>query len=101
MLELLQVLQATPLPSYATLMGILIVISLYLHKWYPPIKPQYIATIMLAAGVVAGHFLVANPCFGFIFAGVVYYKDEFARDAQLVVKSYKGAFATTDDKSSK
>ena len=91
MLELVELFYATPLPNYATIVGILIIVSLYLHNWHPPIKPQYIATVVLIGGTILGYLLANNPYFGFIFAGIVFYKDEFARDARMVAKSYEGA----------
>lgn len=91
MLEIAEVIYASQFPNYGALIGILIIIGLYLHNWHPPIKPQYIATFMLLSGLGLGLLLVGKPCLGFIFAGIVFYKDEFARDAKLVAKSYEGA----------
>lgn len=90
MLEVAEVIYASPLPNYGALIGILIIIGLYLHNWHPPIKPQYIATFMLIGGLGLGYFLVGKAWLGFIFAGIVFYKDEFARDARMVAKSYEG-----------
>ena len=63
--------------DYITLTGILILVSLYLNNYQPPIKRQNIALIVMAFGLVLGWFMVHNSAYGFLIAGLVFFKDEF------------------------
>lgn len=40
--------------NYVVLTGILIVIGLFLNKWEPPIKKQYVALMLLVTGLALG-----------------------------------------------
>lgn len=75
------------LSNYVVLTGILIVIGLFLNKWEPPIKKQYVALMLLVTGVALGHFMVDNPAYGFLIAGLVFYKDELVSEIKLVKES--------------
>ena len=75
------------LSNYVVLTGILIVIGLFLNKWEPPIKKQYVALMLLIAGLALGHFMVDNPAYGFLIAGLVFYKDELVSEIKLVKES--------------
>ena len=75
------------LSNYVVLTGILIVTGLFLNKWKPPIKKQYIALMLLVTGVAWGHFMVDNPAYGFLIAGLVFYKDELVSEIKLVKES--------------
>ena len=73
--------------NYVVLTGILIVTGLFLSKWEPPIKKQYIATILLVVGLGLGYFIVDNAAYGFLIAGLVFYKDELVSEIKLVKES--------------
>lgn len=75
--------------NYIVLTGILIVVSLFLKNWQPPIKRQYIAMILLTLGVVLGHLMVHNPAYGFLISGLVFYKDELVQEVKKVMESFK------------
>ena len=75
------------LSNYVVLTGILIVTGLFLNKWEPPIKKQYVALMLLVTGVALGHFMVDNPAYGFLIAGLVFYKDELVSEIKLVKES--------------
>ncbi len=75
------------LSNYVVLTGILIVIGLFLNKWEPPIKKQYVALMLLVTGLALGHFMVANAAYGFLIAGLVFYKDELVSEIKLVKES--------------
>ena len=75
------------LSNYVVLTGILIVEGLFLKKWDPPIKKQYVALMLLVTGVALGHFMVDNPAYGFLIAGLVFYKDELVAEIRLVKES--------------
>lgn len=75
--------------NFIILAGILTITGLYLHNWQPPIKPQYIAGLLLIFGLVLGWFMVANPWYGFLIAGLVYYKDKLVEEIKLVNQSFK------------
>lgn len=75
------------LSNYVVLTGILIVEGLFLKKWDPPIKKQYVALILLLSGLALGHFMVTNAAYGFLIAGLVFYKDELVEEIKLVRES--------------
>ena len=75
------------LSNYVVLTGILIVEGLFLKKWDPPIKKQYVALILLLSGLALGHFMVTNAAYGFLIAGLVFYKDELVEEIKLVKES--------------
>ena len=74
--------------NYIVLTGVLIVISLFLRNWQPPMKRQYIAMILLTAGLVFGYFMVHNPAYGFLISGLVFYKDELVQEIKKVMESF-------------
>ena len=75
------------LSNYVVLTGILIVVGLFLKKWEPPIKKQYVALSLLAIGLILGHFMVNYAAYGFLMAGLVFYKDELVEEVKLVKES--------------
>ena len=74
--------------NYFVLTGVLIVVSLFLKNWKPPIKRQYIAMILLPLGIILGGFMVQNPAYGFLISGLVFYKDELVQEIKKVVQSF-------------
>ena len=75
--------------NYLELTGVLIVISLFLNSYEPPIKRQNIALIVMAFGLVLGWYMVHNTAYGFLIAGLVFFKDEFIHETSLVSASFK------------
>lgn len=75
------------LSNYVVLTGILIVVGLFLKKWEPPIKKQYVALSLLAIGLILGHLMVNYAAYGFLMAGLVFYKDELVKEVKLVKES--------------
>ena len=75
--------------DYITLTGILILVSLYLNNYEPPIKRQNIALIVMAFGLVLGWYMVHNTAYGFLIAGLVFCKDGFIHETSLVSASFK------------
>lgn len=74
--------------DYPVLTGLLIVIGLFLKNWEPPIKKQYIALILLPVGTILGYMMVQNPSYGFLIAGLVFYKDELVNEVRDVKDSF-------------
>ena len=70
--------------NYLELTGVLIVISLFLDSYEPPIKRQNIALIVMAFGLTLGWFMVKNLGYGFLIAGLVFFKDELINEASLI-----------------
>ena len=75
------------LSNYVVLTGIPIVAGLFLKKWEPPIKKQYVALSLLAIGLILGHLMVNYAAYGFLMAGLVFYKDELVEEVKLVKES--------------
>lgn len=74
--------------NYLVITGVLIVLGLFLNKWEPPIKKQYIALILFASGMGLGHFMINNLAYGFLISGLVFYKDELVKEAKTVKESF-------------
>ena len=70
--------------NYLELTGVLIVISLFLNNYEPPIKRQNIALIIMAFGLTLGWLMVENLGYGFLIAGLVFFKDELINEASLI-----------------
>lgn len=75
------------LSNYVVLTGILIVAGLFLKKWEPPIKKQYVALLLLVMGLALGQLMVNYAAYGFLIAGLVFYKDELVEEVKLVKES--------------
>lgn len=63
---------------------ILIIIGILLNNWKPPIKEQYIFIILGAVGMILGHVLKCGIAWGFILAGLVFYKSKLIEEFKLV-----------------
>ena len=74
--------------SYLELTGVLIVISLFLNNYEPPIKRQNIALTVMAFGLALGWLMVENLAYGFLIAGLVFFKDELVNEASLVSECF-------------
>ncbi len=83
--------------NYLVLTGILIVVGLFLNKWEPPIKKQYIALSLFISGIILGQVMITNPAYGFLIAGLVFYKDELVQEIRLVRDSLKDIKKTKGD----
>ncbi len=75
--------------SYLVITGVVMIIGLFLKNWHPPIKKQYIALILLPLGALMGYLKVQNPYYGFLIAGLVYYKDELVSEVLSVTDSFQ------------
>lgn len=89
--------QITSIFDYVVITGLLIVGGLYLKNWQPPIKKQYIAGILLAIGALLGLVIVSNTAYGFLIAGLVYYKDELVEEVRDVRESFDGIKDEVED----
>ena len=74
--------------NYLELTGVLIVISLFLNNYEPPIKRQNIALTIMAFGLALGWLMVENLAYGFLIAGLVFFKDELVNEASLVSECF-------------
>ena len=52
--------------------GLLILMGLYLEKWHPPIKKQYIALALFLAGGLMGYYMIHGWAYGILIAGLVF-----------------------------
>lgn len=70
---------------------VLVVIGLFLKKWEPPIKNQYIFIILGTLGSSLGYFMLKGfygVLWGLVYTGFVFYKDELVKEAQAVKDSF-------------
>lgn len=66
---------------------ILIILGLLLSNWKPPIKEQYVFIMLGISGMIIGHLLNCGIAWGFIWAGVVFYKAKLVEEFRLVKES--------------
>ena len=67
---------------------VLMICGLLLSSWEPPIKAQYRFMILAVIGVALGILLGCGFIYGFIGAGLVFYKDELVKEMRLVRESF-------------
>lgn len=67
--------------------AILIILGLLLNNWQPPIKEQYVFIILGIAGMILGHLLKCGIAWGFIWAGLVFYKSKLVEEIRLIKES--------------
>lgn len=67
---------------------ILMICGLLLNSWDPPIKAQYRFMILAVIGVVIGVLLGCGYVYGFIGAGLIFYKDKLVEEMRLVRESF-------------
>jgi hypothetical protein len=65
----------------------LIIIGLLLNNWEPPIKDQYTFIILAIVGMGLGYVLNCGIHWGFIGAGLVFYKGKLVEEFRLVKDS--------------
>ena len=67
--------------------AILIILGLLLNNWKPPIKEQYVFIMLGASGMALGHILGCGIAWGFIWAGIVFYKSKLVEEFKLIKES--------------
>ena len=67
---------------------VLMICGLLLTNWEPPIKAQYRFMILAVIGIILGTFLGCGGIYGFIGAGLVFYKDKLVEEMRLVRESF-------------
>ena len=66
---------------------ILIILGLLLNNWKPPIKEQYVFIILGITGMILGYLLKCGIAWGFIWAGLVFYKSKLVEEFKLIKES--------------
>ena len=77
--------------------GLLILMGLYLEKWQPPLKKQYIALALFLAGGLMGHYMIHGWAYGILIAGLVFYKRELVEEVREIKDSFKGIKQTIEE----
>lgn len=67
---------------------VLMICGLLLTNWEPPIKAQYRFMILAIVGVALGILLGCGYIYGFIGAGLIFYKDKLVEEVRLVKESF-------------
>ena len=70
---------------------VLIVRGLFLKKWEPPIRDQYIFIVLAISGCALGYFMLEGfygVLWGFVYTGLVFYKDQLIKETQAVKDSF-------------
>ena len=66
---------------------ILIILGLLLNNWKPPIKEQYVFIMLGFSGMILGYLLGCGLSWGFIWAGLVFYKSKLVEEFRLIKES--------------
>lgn len=80
---------------------VLVVIGLFLKKWEPPIKDQYVFLTLAVIGCTLGYFMLKGwygILWGLVYTGLVFYKDELVKETQDVKDSFDSLKESTDEK---
>lgn len=83
--------------DFFILTGLLILMGLYLEKWQPPLKKQFIALALFLAGGLMGHFMINGWAYGILIAGLVFYKRELVEEVKEIKDSFKGIKQTIQE----
>lgn len=75
--------------NYLTVGCGLVLLSLWLSNYEPPLKRQWIALILMVVGCFVGYFILDNWGYGFVISGLVYYKNSLAEEISSILKSFK------------
>ena len=67
---------------------VLMICGLLLSSWEPPIKAQYRFMILAVIGIILGICLGCGGIYGFIGAGLIFYKDKLVEEMKLVKESF-------------
>ena len=67
--------------------AILIILGLLLNNWKPPIKEQYVFIIIGVSGMILGYVLKCGITWGFMWAGLVFYKSKLVEEFRLIKES--------------
>ena len=67
---------------------VLMICGLLLTNWEPPIKAQYRFMILAVIGIILGICLGCGGIYGFIGAGLIFYKDKLVEEMKLVKESF-------------
>ena len=78
--------------------GLLILMGLYLEKWQPPLKKQYIALALFLAGGLMVYFMLNGQwAYGILIAGSVFQKRELVEEMREIKDSCKGIKQTREE----
>ena len=70
---------------------VLTVIGLFLKRWEPPIREQYIVLLLAAAGSCLGYVMLSGfygILWGIVYSGLVYYTDTLVEEAKAIKDSF-------------
>ena len=70
---------------------VLTVVGLFLKRWEPPIKEQYVVMILTVVGSLLGYLMLGGfygVLWGICYSGLVFYKDILVEEAKEVKNSF-------------
>lgn len=79
---------------------VLTVVGLFLKRWEPPIKEQYIVLILTSVGCILGYIMLKGfygVLWGIVYSGLVFYKDILVEEAKQVKNSFNNLKSDTSD----
>ena len=83
--------------NYLIITGLLAVACVFLERWQPPLKKQYVAVLLFALGAYLSCRLVNNLYYGILIAGFVFYKQELVQEIVAIKESFKQIKKEVDD----
>lgn len=83
--------------EYLALILILTVVCMLLKRWEPPIKEQYVVLLLMSVGVVLAIYMSITWFWGMVFAGLVFWKDDYVEETKVILQSYKRLTINKDE----
>ena len=75
--------------NYLLIGGALAIFNLWLEKFDPPIKKQWIGLAVFIAGSLGSWYMLNNALYGFLISGAVYYKKELAIEIKEILDAVR------------
>lgn len=79
---------------------VLTVLGLFLTKWQPPIKPQFVFILLAVIGMVLGWYMLNGfygLLWGWVYTGLVFYKNDLVDAIHQIKSAFFSIKNDTDD----
>lgn len=74
--------------NHLIIITLLVILSLFLKRFIPPIKEQYQVIVLVIIGGILGYYLINNTLIGVCISGLVFYKDTLVKELLLIKDSF-------------
>lgn len=87
--------------NHGLLVILLVILSLWLKRFMPPIKEQYQCIVLLVVGGLLGMYLIKNALIGISISGLVFYKEILVNELLLIKDSFNDLKGDNKDNNNK